>query len=172
MSNFSIRLARRGDTRPMAIMSRDLIETGLGWRWTPQRLEASLRDRATNGLVATEGERIIGFALMKYLDDEAHLLLLAVRPESRRAGVGRALLNWLETSALVAGIGSIELEVRVGSHAARVFYRQLGYQELGLVPGYYGGRETAMRMRHQFRVAADSKASFDATAVPVWRPSA
>lgn len=172
MANFSIRLARRADARSMALMSRDFIETGLGWRWTPQRLEASLRDRATNGLVAVDGARVLGFALMKYLDEEAHLLLLAVRPEARRAGIGRALLDWLTSSAQVAGIGSLELEVRVGSLEARAFYRRLGFDELGHVPGYYGGRETAVRMRRRLRAAADSASAGGDPGVPVWRPPA
>ena len=59
----SIRLARAADALQMARLSRDLIEAGLGWRWTPLRMRHKLRDRASNGLVAVDGPRVVGFAL-------------------------------------------------------------------------------------------------------------
>lgn len=167
MSSFSLRLARHSDARRMAELSRDLIESGLGWRWTPPRVGASLRDPATNGLLAVDAQQVVGFALMKYLDEEAHLFLLAVVPARRRSGVGRAMLEWLETSALVAGIGAIHLEVRAGNGGARAFYRGLGFEERGSVAGYYGGREAAVRMRRQLRVATSGQAS---SGEPAWRP--
>ncbi len=162
-----MRLARQADARPMALLSRDLIEVGLGWRWTPQRVAFSLRDRDTNGLLAVDGQQLVGFALMKYLDEQAHLFLLAVMPERRRAGVGRALLAWLECSALVAGLGSLHLEVRAGNAGARAFYGALGFEECGTVAGYYGGREAAVRLRRQLRVPLSEQ---DRSAAPAWRP--
>ncbi len=170
MSTFTIRLARRGDAPRMAAMSRDLVETGLGWRWTPERIAASLRDRATNGLVAVDRQRVIGFAVMKYLEEQAHLLLLAVAPDRRRSGVGRALFTWLETSARVAGIGAIHLEVRASNDEARAFYRGLGCEESGSVAGYYGGREAAVRMRRPLRLADYVPSTPGAPTEPLWRP--
>lgn len=170
MSTFSIRLARRGDAPRMATMSRDLVESGLGWRWRPERIVACLRDRATNGLVAVDRQRVIGFAVMKYLDEQAHLLLLAVEPGRRRGGVGRALFMWLEASARVAGIGTIRFEVRASNDEARSFYYDLGCEECGTIAGYYGGRETAVRMVRRLRLVADMSPTPGAPAVPVWRP--
>ena len=130
MSTFSIRLARQSDAPRMAVMSRDLIETGLGWRWRPERILACLRDRATNGLVAVERQRMIGFAVMKYLDEQAHLLLLAVAPGRRRSGVGRALFAWLEVR-----IGDWALIVPLGLYAAA----HLGVAPPVLGTGTHGG---------------------------------
>jgi ribosomal-protein-alanine N-acetyltransferase len=87
-----------------------------------------------------------GFGIMKYGDDEAHLLLLAVRPAHARYGVGSALVDWLERSARVAGIARISLEARFANVAARNFYARLGYAQVQLLPGYYGGREASVRM--------------------------
>jgi ribosomal-protein-alanine N-acetyltransferase len=83
---------------------------------------------------------------MKYGDEEAHLLLLAVRPGHARHGVGRTLVDWLEASARVAGVARITLETRFGNAAARSFYARLGYAQAQLMPGYYGGREASVRM--------------------------
>jgi ribosomal-protein-alanine N-acetyltransferase len=78
---------------------------------------------------------------MKYKEEEAHLMLFAVRASHRRRGIGTALLSWLERSALVAGIGVIYLEARLLNQDARAFYRRLGYQQIKVVHGYYRGVE-------------------------------
>ena len=140
-------------------MSRDLIESGLGWSWTERRVLRSIRDRNTNVIVALENGRTVGFALMQYLEEEAHLLLFAVLPKYRRTGVGTAMLVWLEKTALVAGIGTIHLEVRARNEGARRFYQRMGFDELETVRGYYRGVEAAMRMRMSLRPISNTNVS-------------
>jgi len=142
----TLRLATRNDAPLIARLSRDRIEQGLGWSWTTPRVLRSIADRETNTVVALDGDRLLGFGIMKYRDDEAHLLLLAVRADHARRGVGTAMLNWLERSALVAGVGQVYLEARATNGEARAFYRGLGYREIQSVPGYYQGREDCVRL--------------------------
>ncbi len=146
--DISLRLAAPGDAPRIAALSRDRIEQGLGWRWTAPRVLRAILDRSSNVVVAREpgDPRLLGFGIMKYHDDEAHLLLLAVAPEAVRRGIGSALLGWLEASALVAGVGQVYLESRLANHAARAFYARLGYREIQQVPGYYQGQEAAVRL--------------------------
>jgi ribosomal-protein-alanine N-acetyltransferase len=118
--NFEIRLASQRDAVHIAGMSRQLIEVGLGWSWTPRRVIRSLQDRDTNVAVAHDGGRIIG--------------------------VGTALINWIEATVLTAGIGVIYLEARLSNVGARAFYRKLGYQEVKTVPGMYNGIEPGVRL--------------------------
>jgi [ribosomal protein S18]-alanine N-acetyltransferase len=146
ISDLTLRLARETDALQIAQLSRDQIERGLGWSWTTQRVLRSIFDAETNVVVALEAGKLSGFAIMKYHDDEAHLLLLAVRPGARRKGAGTALLKWLEQAALTAGVGQVWLEARFGNAAARAFYRQLGYREIQVLPGYYQGREACVRI--------------------------
>ena len=82
---------------------------------------------------------------MKYLDDDAHLLLFAVKPEYRRRRIGSGLLTWLESTATTAGIELIFLETRATNAAAREFYGARGYRELATLPRYYGS-EDAVRI--------------------------
>lgn len=131
-------------------MSRDYIEDGLGWGWLAPRVERSIRDRATNVVIAEADAELAGFGIMKYLDDEAHLLLFAVKPQFRRRGIGSGLLRWLESSASTAGIDLIFLEARESNRAAREFYRSHGYRELTTLRGYYSGRENAVRIGKDF----------------------
>jgi len=142
-----IRMARRGDAPAIARMSRDLIESGLGWSWTAPRVLRSILDVHANVIVApAAGSGLAGFGIMKYHDNEAHLLLLAVDPAMRRRGLGGTLVRWLEASAQVAGIDTIYLEARARNGAARAFYRCLGYREIQQVEGYYSGREASVRL--------------------------
>jgi len=145
-SELSLWLARPADATTIANLSRELIEYGLRWRWTPMRIAASIRDSDVNVLVACIRANIAGFAIMRYRDDDAHLDLLAVAPPYRRAGVGRQLLEWLEKCAVVAGIFSVALEVRAANEGAQRFYQRMGYRILVHLPGYYQGVEAALRM--------------------------
>ena len=79
----------------MAEMSRRLIEAGLGWRYTPQRMAALIGDRETVALVAHDASRLQGFAVMQFGDAQAHLVLLCVEPSQRQRGIGRRLTEWL-----------------------------------------------------------------------------
>jgi ribosomal-protein-alanine N-acetyltransferase len=160
--NVTVRLATLADAAEIAGLSRELIETGLGWSWTRARVARNIASNSTTTLVACDGERLIGFAIMYFGDEHAHLSLLAVRPAYQRAGVGRHLVEWLEESALVAGIGAIRLELRASNRGARRFYGRLGFEETGRVPEYYGGVETAVRMARDIRRGANAP-------VPDWR---
>ena len=142
----SVELARVAYATQIACMSRDLIEQGLPWSWTTKRVAASIRSRHANVVVARAGDRIAGFGIMRYGDDEAHLDLLAVAPDYRRAGLGRQMVEWLEKPALFGGIGAVYLEVRECKREAQTFYERLGFRKVKRIEGYYQGRETAVRM--------------------------
>lgn len=146
ISNLTLRLATRDDAPGIARLSRDRIEHGLGWSWTAPRVLRSILDAQTNVVVAQDGADRIGFGIMKYHDDEAHLLLLAVPAQACRRGVGSAMVGWLERSALIAGVGQVYLEARVTNAPARAFYARLGYREVQTLPGYYAGREACVRL--------------------------
>lgn len=76
--------------------------------------------------------------------DEAELLNLAVAPDFRRRGVAEALLTALIRTAK----GDIFLEVAQPNTPAIELYRKLGWQGLGVRPGYYGqGRIDAVVMK-------------------------
>ena len=159
----TIRIAEPRDAQAIAMMSRDFIEAGLGWKYDAAKVMRAIRDKETLAVVACEGGKnsaaargaITGFAIMELGDERAHLVLLAVRPSHRRLGIGQRLLDWLLESARVAGMASIHLELRAGNDAARRFYRAMGFYETVLVPGYYrsgeGRKEGALRMLRVLR---------------------
>ncbi|MFT4560990.1 MAG: ribosomal protein S18 acetylase RimI-like enzyme [Gammaproteobacteria bacterium] len=145
-----IRLAKPSHGERMADMSKRLIEAGLPWWcWTPKRIAKVIRAPDTVAIVAVVGKRLVGFAVMHFGDEHAHLNLLAVEPPFRRRCVGRELLQWLEESCTVAGILSVSLEVRANNATAIRFYESLGYKKGERIARYYCGTEAAQRMTHQ-----------------------
>jgi ribosomal protein S18 acetylase RimI-like enzyme len=150
----------------LARMSRDYIERGLPWRWQGRALRQLIQDRESVVLCARSkplrGEdrqplqgapigNVLGFGVMTYTLETAHLMLLAVHPHARRRGIATKLLHWLEKTALTAGIHRVELEVRARNTGARQFYREHGYQERDYLDGYYSGIESAFRMSRNLR---------------------
>ena len=93
---------------------------------------------------AEDGSHSIGFALSRLLMDEAELLLLAVEPDARHHGVGRALIE--RTTAIAAGKGAhrLLLEVRDDNRALDL-YRAVGFAEIGRRRGYYQGSDGTSR---------------------------
>lgn len=143
-----IRLAKPNDAPAIARMSRDWIEHGLGWSWTAARVSQAIGDVSTNVAVLVQQDRLDGFGIMQYLDDDAaHLVLLAVSPVQRHRGMGRQMLLWLEQSAHAAGSNAIRLECRADNVNAIAFYQHLGYRQEGTVQGYYEGQVDAVQLR-------------------------
>ncbi len=156
-ATFTLRLARPADANLIAGMSRAFIEDGLRWTWRPARVARQIEHRETVVLVALDGRRLAGFAIMTYGDAQAHLNLLAVDPAFRLRGLGRRMMAWLERTARTAGVFEVILEVRAQNLGGRCFYKALGYRETALLRGYYQGAEDAVRMRRDLR--ADVKSS-------------
>lgn len=156
--SIEIELARDQDARSIALLARDEIERGLGWRYRPESIRGFMHDRDTLVLVARAHgvergiSEVAGFAVMTYDINDAHLLLLAVVPQQRRNGIAQRLLAWLEKTALYAGVQSVYLEVRQTNSSALTFYESAGYRKVKLIHDYYHGphgrTENAWRMQH------------------------
>lgn len=87
-------------------------------------------------LVAEIEGRVVAQIGTKRVLDELHVTTLAVLPEHRRHGLGRALLQ----AALerTEGARRVVLEVRSRNEGAILFYRSLGFAAVGTRPRYYG----------------------------------
>ena len=68
----------------------------------------------------------------------AEVSKLLVHPDSRRRGLGRALMVAVEGQARVAGRTLLTLDTRTGD-AAEALYLSLGYKLAGVIPGYARG---------------------------------
>ena len=161
LTTCEIKLATPQDAALMARMSKNYIERGLRWRWRTPQIRRKIAAPDTVVLAAevnVGGVQLIGgFAVMDFVmdaeRDKAILNLLAVHPKIRRMGVGGKLLSWLHKSAVVAGCEYVELQVRADNQDARRFYRDFGYQDEALLPGYYDGKVSAYQMKLRLHAA-------------------
>ncbi|WP_460731841.1 GNAT family N-acetyltransferase [Lysobacter tyrosinilyticus] len=148
----SIRLATPADAHAIAELSRDAIECGLGWTYTPARVLTALRSRITNVAVIRDDDTLHAAGIMDYGDTSAHLILLGVQRGERRRGLGRHVLTWLEECAATAGLRTIGVEVRADNPGAIAFYLAQGYRFRDRVPNYYRGVLDAMRFAKRLGV--------------------
>jgi len=97
--------------------------------------------------VAESGGQVTG-ALVGYLvEDEYQIATIAVHPDFRRKGTGRALLEHALVEARRSGARTAFLEVRVGNDAAQSLYRQFGFRIVGERPRFYADGEDAFILR-------------------------
>lgn len=115
--------------------------------WPMKGLQASLDSHF--GYVLEHDGRLLAFAFVQRILDEAHLLDIAVDPALRGQGHGRELLRRLMDEELIEGVSIWFLEVRVSNMTAIGLYRSLGYNELSIRRNYYDGpqgKEDALLM--------------------------
>ena len=87
--------------------------------------------------VAVGDKRILGYIGMWIILDEGHITNLAVHPDYRRQGVGRALLKNLAFEGKKMGLNYLTLEVRISNFSAQTLYKEEGFAAAGVRPGYY-----------------------------------
>ena len=103
-------------------------------------------------VVATDGGRRIGFA-MYALDrepGEVDLIAIAIAPTWQRRGVGRALLQFVESQARIMSPGeatSVRLTVAEDNAAARGLFERAGYVRIPGDRGTYDGGQASLGMR-------------------------
>lgn len=113
--------------------------------WSRASLEEELENSVAVFFTAMEGEEILGYAGMHCVLGECYLDNIAVFPDHRRKGVGKALLLGMEEEAKQRQGEFITLEVRVSNRGAIMLYESLGYEKVGRRKNYYGKpREDAL----------------------------
>lgn len=88
-------------------------------------------------ILASKGGKVIGFAhgLIKFLPDYlggfavGSITHIYVDEDSRRSGIGKALVSQLEEWFREKKVHSVELQVISGNPAGKEFWKSLGYQE-------------------------------------------
>lgn len=115
--------------------------------WTVESLSTALSLERMRVLVAEPadggdrggdaGAGLLGYVVALVVGPEAEIADLAVAPEARRMGIGRALLERVLGEVQDAGVQAVYLEVRESNHAARTLYRSSGFDSIGRRRGYY-----------------------------------
>ena len=118
----------------------------------PWSRESILHDIAENPvsrwLVLDDGAgRVLAYAGLWLVIDEAHVLNVAVHPQAQRQGNGRRILTALIDLARENGMGLMTLEVRRSNLPAQALYHACGFLDVGYRKRYYeDNREDALIM--------------------------
>lgn len=104
--------------------------------WSEKSLELLLGDRGV-GFALLEDGKTVAYAGMITVLDEGQITNVAVLPEHRCRGYGRAVMQAIEAYARENGIVSLSLEVRASNTGARALYSSLSWREAGLRKNFY-----------------------------------
>ena len=116
----------------------------------------NFRDALAAGYAACVGERegrVVAYGVLMLGPGEAQILNISVVPDSRRQGLGRALLRRFVDDARRMGAEQVFLEVRTGNTAAIALYTSEAFAPIARRTGDYPGaspgsaREDALVMR-------------------------
>lgn len=115
-----------------------------GEAWNTRQVSDALLMPHTHAIVWNDDRRAwqdgdgpaAGFVLSRHAADEEELLLIAVRPEARGRGIGRALIGELFRHAKARGANRVFLEMR-SNNPARRLYREVGFEPIGERRDYY-----------------------------------
>ena len=107
-----------------------------GEAWTAAQCAGVLSLPGSTLLLARAGTRVLGFALSRSVADEAELLLIAVRPDGQRHGIGERLIAKIVDGLVDKGVKKLHLEVRTDNPALS-FYSRLGFAKVGHRRDYY-----------------------------------
>ena len=104
--------------------------------WSEGALELLLCESATGFVCLCDG-RVQAYGGMLIAPDEGQITNVAVHPEARRMGLGRAIVDALINEARARGLEQISLEVRVSNLAAIALYEKVGFAVEGRRKNFY-----------------------------------
>ena len=80
-------------------------------------------------LVGTIGENLVASVMAGFDGHRGWVNYLAVAPEHRKSGLGRAMMEKVEQELKAIGCPKLNLQVRTSNHEVLAFYRRLGYAQ-------------------------------------------
>jgi [ribosomal protein S18]-alanine N-acetyltransferase len=128
--------------------------------WTEEDFLRCLRQRNCIGMVAEQGEKVVGFMIYELHKSKLHILNFAVHSSWRRMAVGQQMVAKLISKLSSHRRTRITLEVRETNLPAQLFFRKQEFRAVRVLRAYYeDSGEDAFLM--QYRFADDSSDDAD-----------
>ena len=117
--------------------------------WTDALFLAELAEVAISRdvSVAILDSQLVGYASFRYVGKQGDVNTVAVASDQQGKGIGTALMDWLESQAVLRNVREIFLEVRSDNEAAIKMYATRGYERIDIRRNYYGNTIDANIMR-------------------------
>ena len=130
------------DVRPMRMSDipavHEIERSSFNEPWPEHALRQELTgNRLARYLVAERDGRIVGYAGVWLMVDEAHITTFGVLPDARRSGVGVRMLLAVAELGIELGAARLTLEVRPSNAPAIALYERFGFAVVGRRPRYY-----------------------------------
>jgi len=111
------------------------------FQWMISRAHGELR-------VAESAGQLLGYALVLFRRGTslARLYSIAIAEPARGMGLGRQLLQHIETIAIEHDCAYLRLEVRTDNPGALALYEHNGYRRFALINDYYEDHTAALRL--------------------------
>ena len=144
-SNFDWQLSWLDESQIPAAVDLDLKTLGGKWSADGYRQEVARENSICLGLNSRgQTEQLIGMGFVWCIQDEAHIIMIAIDPESQKRGFGGLMLSHMIDQARQRGCVRATLEVSINNIGAISLYRKFGFEELGQRPNYYGKGDHAL----------------------------
>ncbi|AHM57060.1 ABC-type nitrate/sulfonate/bicarbonate transport system, permease component RimI [Peptoclostridium acidaminophilum DSM 3953] len=105
--------------------------------WSRDSFEKEMENSLAFYLVVSSDDGIAGYGGIWFIAGEGHITNIAVHPDFRNRGLGRAIVKGLIEESLKRKIEAMTLEVRISNETAIGLYKSLGFKSAGVRPGYY-----------------------------------
>ena len=128
-----IRQMQREDVPRVMEIERECFPTP----WHESAYLTEVTNRSAYYIVACKDSRIVGFAGMWVIVDEAHITTLGVARDSRGLKIGELLLTALLDEAMRRHARRATLEVRQSNEVAQNLYHKYGFAPAAIRRGYY-----------------------------------
>ncbi|WP_235738487.1 GNAT family N-acetyltransferase [Nocardioides alcanivorans] len=115
--------------------------------WDRDAWAAELDGPGRRVTVAVHDGAVVGVLATMTLGDVSDLVRVVVRPDARRSGVARALLDDAFGAARAAGADRMLLEVSALNRGAIGFYVDAGFTQIDERPRYYKDGSAALVLR-------------------------
>ena len=126
-------------------------QASFDFSWTEEDFLRCLRQRNCIGMVAEQGERVVGFMIYELHKAKLHILNFAVHPSFRRYGIGGQMVMKLISKLSSHRRTRITLEVRETNLPAQLFFRSQGFKAVRVLRSYYeDSGDDAFLMQYRF----------------------
>lgn len=120
--------------------------------WSENSVASELTNPLSLWLVAVDENRVVGYIGSQSVLDGADMMNVAVHPDCRRRGIGRALIERLVAELKKTPVKFLMLEVRASNDAAIHLYEHLGFVQVGCRRNYYRNpKEDALILRKEWQ---------------------
>lgn len=137
----NIRDAKPGDAEDIAALEKLCFFAP----WSEKAIGETMQGDSVF-LVAEEDGEIIGYIGSYYCHPEGYITNVAVSPDMRRRGIGRALIETLIARGRSLSLSFWTLEVRESNEGAISLYSALGFEKVGKRPRFYSNPEEAAEL--------------------------